>query len=83
MVNVCNEQAILFCSAGHDMEFQPAMHLQAWTTMCDLVLIGDLLASSGVRDLSSDGQQLKRSLQASELTVQEALDHAWFADCVV
>lgn len=51
--------------------------------MSDLVLIGDLIASSGVLDLSLHGQQLMQSLQTSELTVQQALDHAWFADCVV
>ena len=74
MVTVCNEQTVL---AGHSMKFQPAMYQQAWTTMCNLVLIGDLLASeaSGVDELSIDGQQLKNSLQASECTVQEALDH--------
>lgn len=77
MVTLCNEQAVL---AGHNMKFQPAMCQQSWTTMCDLVLIGDLLASSGVDELSTDGQQLKNSLQASECTVQEALDHVWFAD---
>lgn len=51
--------------------------------MCDLVLIGDLIASSGVHDLSLHGEHLMQSLQASELTVQQALDHAWFAGCVV
>ncbi len=51
--------------------------------MCDLVLIGGLLASNGVPDLSSDRQHLKRSLQASDLTVQQALDHDWFADCML
>lgn len=52
--------------------------------MCNLVLIGGLVASNGVPDLSSDGQHSeKRSLQASELTVQQALDHDWFADCML
>lgn len=51
------------------------MYQQAWTTESNLVLIGDLLASSGVHELSIDGQQLQKSLQASECTVQEALDH--------
>ena len=74
-----NEQAVL---AGHKRNIRPAMYLQAWTPMCDLVLLGDLLASNGLRDLSSDGQHLKDSLQACEFTVQQALDHDWFADCV-
>ena len=72
MVTVSNEQAVL---AGHSMKFQSAMYQQAWTSMCNLVLIRDLLASSGVHELSIDGQQLQKSLQASECTVQEALDH--------
>lgn len=59
------------------------MYLQAWTPMCALVLIGDLIASSGVHNLSLHGHYLMQSLQASELTVQQALDHAWFAGCVV
>ena len=41
--NVCNEQTVL---AGHKRKLRPAMYLQAWTSMCDLVLIGDLIASS-------------------------------------
>ena len=59
------------------------MYLKVWTPMCDLVLIGDLIESSGVHDLSLHGEHLMQSLQASELTVQQALDHAWFAGCVV
>ncbi len=51
--------------------------------MSDLVLIGDLIASSGVQDLRFHGQHLMQSLQAFEFTVQQALEHAWFADCVV
>ena len=43
------------------------MYLQAWTPTSDLVLIGDLIASSGVLDLSLQGQHLMQSLQASEL----------------
>ncbi len=80
LANVCNEQAVL---AGHERKIRPAMYLQAWTPTSDLVLIGDLIASSGVLDLSLQGQHLMQSLQASELTVQQALHHAWFADCVI
>ena len=71
--------------AGHNRTTQPAMYRQAWTPMCNLMLIRDLMAmaSSGVHDLSFHEQHLMRSLQDSELslTVQQALDHAWFADC--
>lgn len=78
--SACELGQVPLTPVGHNMKFQPAMCQQSWTTMCDLVLIGDLLASSGVDELSTDGQQLKNSLQASECTVQEALDHVWFAD---
>ena len=53
------------------------MHLQEWTSMCDLVLIGDLIQSSAVRDLDSQGQQLMESLQSFECTVSQALKHSW------
>ncbi len=44
--------------------------------MCDLVLIGDLMTSSVVHDQSFHVQHLMQSLQASEFTVQQALDYA-------